>query len=59
MNQDSNLFTAWLQDAGPRARAASATLATAPDAQRNAGLQAAAAALRRHGAALHWVGRAT
>ena len=52
MNQDSNLFTAWLQDAGPRARAASATLATAPDAQRNAGLQAAAAALRRHGAAL-------
>ncbi len=52
MDQDSNLYTAWLQDAGPRARAASAVLATMPDALRNAGLHAAAAALRRHEAAL-------
>ncbi len=44
--------TAWLRDAGRRARAASATLATTPDDARNAGLRAAAAALRAHAAAI-------
>ena len=52
MNQAADRPTAWLTDAGARARAASATLATTPDARRSAGLRAAAAALRRHGAAI-------
>jgi len=52
MTQDSNIYAAWLRDAGPRARAASAILATAPDAMRRAGLEAAGAALRRHAATI-------
>ena len=46
MNWHSDHCTAWLREAGPRARAAAAQLATAPVAQRNAALAAAAAALR-------------
>jgi len=48
MNQHTDLYATWLQDAGYRARAASAVLATSPDAQRAAGLREAAASLRRH-----------
>jgi glutamate-5-semialdehyde dehydrogenase len=46
MNWDADHCAAWLLEAGRRARAASARLATAPDAERNAALCAAAAALR-------------
>ena len=46
MNALAHDYTAWLLDAGPRAKAAAARLAVAPDAQRNDALRAAAAALR-------------
>ncbi len=46
MNWHSDHCTAWLMEAGPRAKAAAARLATAPDAQRNAALIAAARGLR-------------
>ena len=46
MNWDSDQGTAWLREAGPRARAAAAALAIAPEAQRNAALTEAARALR-------------
>ncbi len=46
MNDHADHRAAWLQDAGHRARAASARLATLPDDARNAGLRAQAAALR-------------
>ena len=46
MTHHSDQYAAWLQDAGRRARAASAVLALAPDGQRNAGLRAAANRLR-------------
>ncbi len=52
MNQITDPATAWLHDAGRRARAASAILATAPDAQRAAGLHAAAARLRAQSPAI-------
>ena len=48
MNHEANLCAAWLRDAGRRARAASAVLASSTDAERAAGLRAAAASLRRH-----------
>ena len=46
MNALAHDYTAWLLDAGPRAKAAAARLAVAPDAQRNDALRAAADALR-------------
>ena len=46
MTHDRNPYADWLRNAGPRARAASAYLAGTSDAQRNAGLHAAAAAMR-------------
>ena len=46
MNQITDPATTWLHDAGHRARAASAVLASTPDVQRAAGLRAAAARLR-------------
>ncbi|MGI4800314.1 MAG: glutamate-5-semialdehyde dehydrogenase [Janthinobacterium lividum] len=46
MNWHSDHCTAWLMEAGPRAKAAAARLAVAPDAQRNAALTAAAQGLR-------------
>ena len=46
MNWHSDHCTAWLMEAGPRAKAAAARLAVAPDAQRNAALTAAAQSLR-------------
>lgn len=46
MNWHSDHCTAWLMEAGPRAKAAAARLAVAPDAQRNAALIAAARSLR-------------
>ena len=46
MNWDSDQGAAWLREAGPKARAASAILAVAPDAQRNEALSGAARALR-------------
>ena len=46
MNAQSDPCTTWLLDAGPRAKAAAARLAIAPDPQRNAALHAAARALR-------------
>jgi len=46
MNEHTDLMATWMHDAGRRARAAAAVLATAPDAQRAAALGAAAAALR-------------
>ena len=52
MTHDANPYAAWLRDAGPRARAASAVLARTPDAQRNAGLHAAAAAIRAQAGAI-------
>ncbi len=52
MNQNTNPCAAWLQDAGLRARAAARTLATAPDAQRNHALRAAATAIRAQAAAI-------
>jgi len=48
MNHEADHCAAWLRDAGRRARAASATLAGSSDALRTAGLDAAAASLRRH-----------
>ncbi|MDT7952669.1 MAG: glutamate-5-semialdehyde dehydrogenase [Acetobacteraceae bacterium] len=47
MNWDSDHCTAWLMQAAPRAKAAASKLATAPAAQRNDALAAAARALRR------------
>ena len=52
MNEHSDLTTAWMCDAGHRARAAAAILATAPDAQRAAALRTAAAGLRAQAAAI-------
>jgi len=52
MNQITDPATTWLHDAGHRARAASAILATTPDAQRAAGLHAAAARLRAQSPAI-------
>jgi glutamate-5-semialdehyde dehydrogenase len=52
MNWDSEQGTSWLRKAGPRARAASALLASAPDAQRNHALAAAARCLRDSAAAV-------
>ncbi len=46
MNWQSDHCTAWLMQAGPCAKAAAAKLATAPAAQRNHALAAAACALR-------------
>ena len=46
MTHEADQCAAWLQEAGCLARAAAAALAVAPDAQRNAGLRAAAARLR-------------
>ena len=48
MNNEADHCASWLRDAGNRARAASATLATTPDALRNAALRGAAATLREH-----------
>ena len=47
MNWDSDYCAAWLREAGRAAKAASAVLAAAPDAQRTAALTEAACALRR------------
>ncbi len=44
--------TLWMGEAAARARAASAVLATLPDATRNAALHAAARAIRAHAAAI-------
>jgi len=52
MNYEADASAAWLRDAGRQARAASATLATAPDHQRNAALRAAAGQLRRDAGAI-------
>jgi len=46
MNAETDACTSWLHEAGRAARAASATLAQTSDAERNAGLHAAAARLR-------------
>ena len=46
MNWDADHCAVWLQQAGAHAKAASAMLATASDGERNAGLAAAAVALR-------------
>jgi glutamate-5-semialdehyde dehydrogenase len=46
MNNDADHCAAWVREAGRRARAASALLATTLDEDRNRGLQAMAAALR-------------
>ena len=52
MHIDTDRATAWVRDAARAARDASATLARAPDAARNAALRAAAAALRAGTAAI-------
>jgi len=52
MNHQTDPCAAWLQDAGHAARAASAVLANSTDAERAAGLRAAAASLRRHADAI-------
>ncbi len=52
MTHEADQCAAWLQEAGCLARAAAAALAVAPDAQRNAGLRAAAARLRAAEAAI-------
>jgi glutamate-5-semialdehyde dehydrogenase len=52
MNHEADPCAAWLRDAGRQARAASAALASSTDAERAAGLRAAAASLRRHAAAI-------
>ena len=52
MNQITDPATTWLQDAGHRARAASAILANTPDAKRAAGLRGAAARLRAQAPAI-------
>ena len=52
MNQDTDPAAAWLRTAAHRARAASAILASTPDAHRAAGLAAAAARLRAHAPAI-------
>jgi glutamate-5-semialdehyde dehydrogenase len=46
MNNEADHCAAWVREAGRRARAASATLATTSDDRRNSGLRAMAAALR-------------
>ncbi len=48
MNHEADQCAAWLRDAGQKARAVSAALAGSSDADRAAGLRAAAASLRRH-----------
>ncbi len=52
MNHEADQCAAWLRDAGQKARAASAKLAGSTDADRAAGLRAAAASLRRHAATI-------
>ncbi len=52
MTADTDRAADWLHHAGPAARAASNVLAQTPDAQRNAGLMAAAAAVRDQAAAI-------
>ena len=52
MNVETDQSTRWLQQAATEAKAASAQLARAPEAARNAALHAAAAALRSDGAAI-------
>ena len=52
MNQHTDPATAWLRAAAHRARAASAVLASTPDAHRAAGLTAAAAQLRAQAPAI-------
>lgn len=52
MTVEADHATAWLQSAAAGARVASAALAQTSDAQRSAGLLAAAGHLRRHGAAI-------
>ncbi len=52
MNHEADHCAAWLRDAGRRARTASTILAGSPDALRAAGLNAAAASLRRHAGAV-------
>ena len=52
MNHEADPCAAWLRDAGRQAQVASAALASSTDAERAAGLRAAAASLRRHAAAI-------
>ena len=52
MNNEADHRASWLREAGRTARAASALLATTPDARRNAGLRAQAGALRAHAGAI-------
>ena len=52
MNVETDTSTAWLRRAAADAKAASRQLARTPEAQRNAALHAAAAALREHTAAI-------
>ena len=52
MNNAADHCTAWVREAGHKARAASRVLATTPDAVRNRGLRAMAAALRAHAPAI-------
>jgi len=52
MNHEADHCAVWLRDAGRRARIASNVLASSPDSLRVAGLQAAAANLRHHAAAI-------
>ncbi len=52
MNHEADHCAAWLRNAGRRARTASAILASSPDTLRAAGLNAAAASLRRHAGAV-------
>ena len=52
MNHEADPCAAWLRTAGRQARAASAVLASSTDAERAAGLRAAAGSLRRHARAI-------
>jgi len=52
MNHELDHCAVWLRDAGRRARIVSNVLASSPDSLRVAGLQAAAASLRRHAAGI-------
>ena len=52
MNHEADPCAAWLRDAGRQARAASAVLARSTDAERAAGLRAAASSLRRRAPAI-------
>ena len=52
MHIEADKIAHWLQEAARAARAASRILAQTPDAVRNAGLRAGAAALRRHSGAI-------